>query len=205
MNFIHFLFITGITVEAMSGALAAGRKHMDFFGVIVIASITGLGGGTVRDILLGNYPLLWVKEPTYLLFTLIAAIVTIVAANHIKRRYRWFLVLDALGLAAFSIVATERGLDLGLHPSIIVIVAMITGIAGGMIRDILCNDVPLVFRKELYAIVTIFASISYQLIALLDVDYIVVEIATLIIAFGIRMVALKWKLGLPSFEVNQED
>lgn len=204
MNIIYILFITGIIVESMSGALSAGRTQMDFFGVIVIALITGLGGGTVRDVLIGNYPLLWVKEPMYILISVAAATVTIFAASHIHKRYKIFLMLDAMGLAAFSIVATERGLDLGLHPIIITIIAIITGTAGGMMRDILCNDVPLVFRKELYAVVALVASCVFQLINLFDVDHYVVEFLTFIIAFALRMAAIKWKLMLPNFDYSPD-
>lgn len=205
MNFIYILFLVGIVVEAMSGALSAGRKHMDFFGVILIATVAGLGGGTLRDILIGNYPLLWIKEPTYLLYTISAAIVTIFAANYIKKGYMLFLVLDALGLAAFSIVATERGLDLGLHPAIIVVIAMTTGIGGGMLRDILCNDIPLVFRKELYAVVAILGSIIYQIINLLHINFLLTEILTLFFTFGLRLAAIRWHWKLPNFEYYHED
>lgn len=205
MELIYYLFVMGIVVEAMSGTLAAGEKQMDFFGVIVIATVTALGGGTIRDVLIGNYPLLWVDKPIYLLYTTIAAAITIIAANHIRKIYKLFLYLDALGLAAFSIVATEKGINLGLKPSIIVIIAMITGIAGGMMRDILCNNVPLIFRKELYAIVAMFGSIFYQVMFYFDVDIIGIEIITLICTFGIRAAAIKWHIMLPQFNFSHED
>ena len=202
---MQFLFIMGIIVEASSGALAAGRKQMDFFGVIVIASITGLGGGTVRDVLLGNFPLLWVKQPIYILYTITAAALTIYAANFIGKRRQLFLMLDALGLATFSIVATERGLDLGLAPPIIVVFAMVTGIAGGMIRDILCNDMPLVLRKEFYAVISLFASVIFLSLHYLEIDFFITEMFTLLVAFGLRLAAIKWRLCLPSFNYTQED
>ena len=146
--FLYSLFLMGICVEAITGAIAAGRKKMDFFGVLLIANITALGGGTVRDTLFNAYPVTWVAHPEYLLYTTLAAFLTIFLAHSLSKIMRLFLVLDALGLSAFVIIGTQKILDLGLPPSAAIISGMITGICGGMLRDILCNDIPLVLRKE---------------------------------------------------------
>ncbi len=199
MDLVFYLFNMGIIVEAMSGALAAGEKNMDFFGVIVIAAVTGVGGGTVRDVLLGEYPLMWVHQPFYLLCTTVAAIVTIFTAGYIKKVHKLFLVLDAIGLAAFSIYGTEKGIDLGLHPFLVVVIAMVTGIAGGMLRDVLCNNEPLVFKKELYAVVAIIASVLYQCMLYADIRVFGIEVLTLLFALSFRLAAIKWHIKLPSF------
>ncbi|WP_268801673.1 trimeric intracellular cation channel family protein [Piscirickettsia litoralis] len=128
---LHILYLIGISVEASSGALSAGRKHMDFFGVIMIAAITALGGGTVRDVLIGNYPLSWVGHPEYLIFTTAAAVITIYLVRFISRLSIVFLILDAIGLVTFAIIGTEKGLALSLPFSVCAIMGMCTGIFWG--------------------------------------------------------------------------
>ena len=149
------LYIIAITAEAMTGALSAGRRHMDWFGVALIAVVTALGGGSVRDVLLGNYPLTWVKHPEYLLLCIGAAMLTIVIAPLMKHFKTLFLVLDALGLVAFTLIGCKAALVLGHGAIIAMVCGVITGVFGGIIRDTLCNDVPLVFQRELYASVAL--------------------------------------------------
>lgn len=200
---LHYLFIMGICVEAITGALAAGRKRMDFFGVMLIACITSLGGGTVRDVLFNTYPLTWVVHPEYLLFTSLCAFLTIFIAHSLIRIMKAFLILDALGLSAFVILGTQKVLAHGMSPSVAVISGMITGICGGMLRDILCNDIPLVLRKELYAVIALAGALLFITLAHFHVPHNINIIITLISIFTARLLAIFFHIQIPVFDYSE--
>lgn len=193
------LYVIAITAEAMTGALSAGRRGMDPVGVIFVACCTAIGGGSVRDMLLGSYPLTWVETPMYIVITTAAAILTIFLQRYMKHLFKVFLVLDAVGLITFSIIGAQKTLDLGHGYIIASVMAVITGVFGGILRDILCNNVPLVFRKELYASVALISTGFYFALQLLGVDPTVTVISTLVFGFVFRMIAVRFKLELPKF------
>ncbi|WP_066015836.1 trimeric intracellular cation channel family protein [Endozoicomonas atrinae] len=193
------LYVIAITAEAMTGALSAGRRGMDPVGVIFVACCTAIGGGSVRDMLLGSYPLTWVETPMYIVITTVAAILTIFLQRYMKHMFKVFLVLDAVGLITFSIIGAQKTLDLGHGYIIASVMAVITGVFGGILRDILCNNVPLVFRKELYASVALISIGFYFALQLLEVNPTVTVISTLVFGFIFRMIAVRFKLELPKF------
>ena len=201
---LHVIFIIAITAEAMTAALAAGRRNMDWFGVCMLACVTALGGGTLRDTLLGHYPLSWVAEPYLLLICCGAALVTIAAARFMHA-LRWpFLLLDAVGLVVFTIIGCNVALEMGQSPIIVIVAGMITGIAGGILRDVLCNDVPLVFSSELYATVSIVAGVLYFVGLQYGFPQDFVIIAAIVIGFTLRVLAIVFKLEMPKFVYDKD-
>ncbi|MCK6265495.1 trimeric intracellular cation channel family protein [Vibrio sp. ZSDE26] len=201
---LSILYIIGITAEAMTGALSAGRRQMDWFGVMLVASATAIGGGTVRDILLGHYPLGWVKNPEFLMITCIAGIFTTIAAKWIIKFKGVFIRLDALGLVVFSIIGTNVALDMGLHPLICMVSALVTGVFGGLLRDLICRQTPLVLHQELYASVALVASGMYLILLELGISNVIATVSTIIVGYLMRMAAVRFKWRLPSFHLEAE-
>lgn len=201
---LSVLYVIGITAEAMTGALSAGRKNMDWFGVMFVASATAIGGGTVRDILLGHYPLTWVKHPEFLVITCVAGVLTTGVAKWVIKFKGLFIRLDALGLIVFSIIGTQVAIDMGLHPVICVVSAIVTGVFGGLLRDLICRQSPLVLHHELYASVAMIASIMYLTLLHFEVDDVTSTLATLVVGYLLRMAAVRFKWRLPSFQLEGE-
>lgn len=201
---LMIMFYIALTAEAMTAALAAGRRNMDWFGVCIIASVTALGGGTARDILLDHYPLFWVRNPYVLLLVCGAALLTIAIARLVDR-LRWpFLLLDALGLVVFTIVGCNVAIETNAHPIIIIVAGMVTGIVGGILRDVLCNDVPLVFHGELYATVSIVTGVVYYLGLLAGLPTDLVVLVALGVGFPLRVISLVLKWEMPKFVFDRD-
>lgn len=192
-------FYVAISVEAMTAALAAGRRNMDWFGVCLIACVTALGGGTMRDIFLNHYPLSWVENPYLLLLVCGAALATIPLARLVDRLKWPFLLLDALGLVVFTVIGCNIGIEAGVHPIIVIVAGMVTGTAGGILRDVLCNDVPLIFQGELYATVSMITGIVYYLGLSAGAPIDLMVLGSIILGFSLRTAALVLKWEMPKF------
>ena len=195
---IDILFYVGIIAEAMSGAVAAGRYKVDLFGAFFIAFATALGGGSIRDIMLDHHPLLWIANPHYVYIVAISALIATRLAYYIDKLERFFLVLDALGLAVFSTLGAKIAISMGHGFTIAMISAMITGAFGGILRDLFCNTLPLILRKELYAVIAMLCGGLYWFLH----PYLGVDWATslaILCGFVLRILAIKYKISLPIF------
>ena len=197
---LHVLSLVALAAQAMTAALAAGRRSMDWVGVCMLGCITALGGGTIRDVLLGHYPLVWVQHPSFLLLTAGAALVTILIARVVHRLNTAFLVLDAIGLVVFTMAGCDVAWQVDrLAAARDRVAGMITGCAGGVLRDILCNDVPLLFRSELYASVSVVTGLFYATAFGLKLNDEVWTALTFVLGLSFRLLAIRYKWEMPKF------
>lgn len=196
---IDLLYHVAIIVEAMTAALVAGRRSMDWAGVCLLGCVTALGGGSVRDLLLDHHPLSWVAHPHYLLVAGGAALATIALARFVHRLRRAFLFLDAVGLVLFTVIGCNIALGLGLPAVIVVTAGLVTGCAGGVLRDILCAEIPLLFRAELYATVSIVTSAVYLAGLQTDMPSDLALLAAMAAGLVLRLLALRFGWSMPKF------
>ncbi|OEC43411.1 hypothetical protein A7D27_09725 [Pseudomonas sp. 1D4] len=192
----------GVAVFAITGALMAGRKSMDLFGVLVIAIITALGGGTLRDVILGNHPVSWIRDDTYILVASLAAVGTVLWVRLTRPIHETgLLVADAFGLAVFTVYGTEVALQHQVPLSTAVIMGVITGVAGGVMRDVICNEIPLIFQKEIYAIACIAGSLVFVGLLAVGLPRWLDTGIAMAVVLGTRLAAIRWGLSLPRFHL----
>jgi len=201
----QLLDFLGVAVFAVSAALAAGRKRMDLFGVFVLATVTAIGGGTLRDLVLDVGPVFWVTDPTYLLICAGAVALAFVGRAALARPRRLLEIADAAGLAVFSVLGTGSSLAAGFHPLVCLLMGVITAVAGGMLRDVIAGDVPLILRSELYATAALVGSATFYGITLLGVAEGNAALVAVGLAFATRCAAIRWGLSLPAFGLAEDD
>ena len=200
---LYWLDLFGIVVFAFSGALMAGRYQLDPFGVVVLSAVTAVGGGTIRDVILQT-PVFWVVTPIYLYLILATAILTIIFIRCPKRiPKRFLLIADAFGLAMFSVLGTEKALGLDAAIPVAIVMGTITGVAGGMIRDVLCNVIPMILRQEIYATCAMLGGTVYALLLYTTIPEHTALIIAITSALTLRLAAIYWRVTLPAFDIEQ--
>ncbi|MCO4799039.1 MAG: trimeric intracellular cation channel family protein [Colwelliaceae bacterium] len=202
---LYWLDLFGVIVFALSGALMAGRYKLDPFGVVVLAAVTAIGGGTIRDVILGT-TVFWVANPVYIFVILFTAILTIILIRRPKRiPKRFLLIADAFGLALFAVLGTQKALDLGVSTSVAVVMGIITGCAGGMIRDVLCNVIPMILRQEIYALAAMLGGCLFIIFNSLGLSENVSTVCAIIGALKLRLAAIYWQVSLPAFHISEKE
>ena len=199
-TWLHWIDLLGVAVFAVSGTLMAHKKDMDGFGVVVLASVTAIGGGSLRDVLL-NQPVFWVQQPDYLYAILAAAFGTIWWLNSQRSLHlSALLVADAIGLAFFNIMGLQKALSLDTGPFIAIVMGTMTGVFGGLIRDVICQEIPLVLRGQLYATTCIFGGIVYVTADSLGLSPMVCFALGVICTLGLRLLAMRRDWHWPIFK-----
>lgn len=199
----YLLDLAGVAVFAISGALAAGRVGLDLLGVIVIAAVTAIGGGTLRDLLLNRHPIFWIRDPRYLYVIGAAALLTVVCARIWPIHGHALLIADALGLALFALSGAELAEEAKLPPIIVVLMGTMTGVAGGVARDVLTAQVPLILRHDVYASAAIAGIALYLVLQKIGAPRAWAFAAGLIVVAGLRLAAIAWGLQLPVFSLPE--
>lgn len=202
VNFLQFIDLAGIAVFSISGVFAAREKKLDVFGVFIIAFITALGGGTLRDILIGNLPVSWMFNLGYVATVSVSTIAAIIFSKLFINLNKILLLFDSLGLGLFTVVGLEKGIEFGLHPVVCIALGTITACFGGVIRDISLNNIPLIFQREIYATACILGGVVYFLLQS-TMSFVPLESICIAIIVVIRLIAVKKKWKLPS--LNQQD
>lgn len=204
LNLIDPLSAIGTAVFALTGAISAARKRFDIFGMIVLAAVVGLGGGTLRDILLGRLPVTWVSDPSGLLITTSVAIFSFFFLKHLVRLEAVFLWADAIGMATFAVIGTSLALDKSVSPFLAPVFGMFTACFGGLVRDVIVNERPTILYGELYATAALAGSAVFALGTTLAWSNFWVTIAALIVALVLRALGIVWRLHLPRPDVMRK-
>lgn len=197
-EFLNLIDILGTVAFAISGVFAAMQKRLDVFGVFIIAFITAIGGGSVRDILIGDLPVSWIRTMNYTWIILVSSLVAIFFNNTIRNFQKTLAVFDSLGLGFFTILGIQKGIDSGLDPGICVALGTVTGCFGGVIRDISLNNIPLIFHKEIYATACIIGGSVYIVLLRTSMHGEWADVISIGIIVVIRLTALQYDLRLPS-------
>lgn len=199
MNALVFLDYAGVTLFAVTGALAASRKQLDIIGFLFLATVTGIGGGTVRDLIL-DVPVFWVEQHLHILACLAAAVATFFAAHLLKSRYRWLLWLDAMALAAYGVFGAHKGLAVTGSPVVAIVMGMLTSTFGGILRDVLAGEPSVLMRKEIYITAAMAGAAVFVVCDRLELSPLIASLLGLFTAFGVRGGALAFGWTLPGYK-----
>lgn len=204
MLFMEVMEVLGTAAFAISGALAAMNKRLDVFGVLVITFVTAVGGGTIRDVLIGNTPVSWLKDREAITVVSVSYLLTLVFRRYLRHFNKTLAVFDAVGLGFATIIGLQRGLEAQLSPAICVTLGMVTGCFGGVVRDVLLNEIPLVFRKDIYASASLMGGLLYFLFASQDMIAPLAATISILSVVGLRLAVLRYGWELPGLKSSKE-
>ncbi|MDA3614823.1 trimeric intracellular cation channel family protein [Polluticaenibacter yanchengensis] len=198
IDILSLIDILGLVAFTISGVFAGMQKKLDFFGIFVIAFVTALGGGTLRDVLIGHLPVGWMRNGDYSIIIFITYVITLLFHKYIKNFTKFLIISDSIGLGFFTLSGIQRGLEYGLDPGFCIALGTMTGCFGGVVRDILLNKIPMVFEKEIYATACIIGGLIYFALIKLNSHSVPADITCILSIFVIRLYAVKKKLSLPN-------
>ncbi|TYB77117.1 trimeric intracellular cation channel family protein [Bizionia myxarmorum] len=190
--------ILGTIAFAISGVLVALSKRMDPFGILIVATVTAVGGGTLRDVLIGETPVSWMLNLNYIYVILGSTVLTIIFKSKIDYLRKSLFLFDTIGIGLYTVVGVEKGISAGLDPIVCIALGTMSACFGGVIRDILCNEIPVIFRKEIYATACILGGLTYFLVRKLPIDNNIVFIIAGLVVITVRLLAVRFKVSLPT-------
>ena len=199
-DLIYILDLLGTLVFAISGSMAAANKKLDLFGAAFIASVTALGGGTIRDLLLGESPVGWMQNVDYLLVISLGVGITFLFQKQVRKLRKTLFLFDTIGIAVFTILGLKKALIFEVEPIIAIIMGMFSATMGGVIRDMLINEIPLIFRKEIYALACIFGGIIFIWLQGLGLNFELNAMITIFTIIMVRILAIRYKIGLSGID-----
>lgn len=202
----YWFNLIGIFFFTISGSLAAQNKkyYQDYFGVFFTGFLTAIGGGTLRDMMLGAYPIAWLNDSNILISIMIAFAVTIILKKHIIKFRNTLFLFDTIGVGIYTILGVQKSLEYNVNPYAAVILGLVSAVFGGVIRDTLINEIPLIFAKEIYATACIIGAVSYTSLLFFEVNQNIAASISMSLIIVIRIIAVKYKLSLPKFEFGNE-
>lgn len=195
--------ILGIVAFSISGVLTAMEKRLDPFGIFIIAFVTALGGGTLRDLILGVEPVAWLVNPTYMYVIMGSVVVAVVLRKKLRYLRTSLFLFDTFGIGLYTVVGLEKGVNAGLIPIMCITIGTISACFGGVIRDILCNEIPIIFHKEIYATACVAGGICYFVLGLFPISDELVFAIPIVVVILIRILAVRFKLSLPSLYASE--
>ena len=205
MDLILISDYVGTFVFAISGTLTAAQKRLDIFGAMMIGFATAVGGGTLRDMMLGVMPVTWIRSIDYFLIVMLGVVVTAVFQRFVLRLKSLLFLLDAIGIGVFTLIGIEKSTLVGINPPIAILMGLSTAVVGGVIRDTLCNEVPLIFHKEIYATACIMGGIVYFVLAYLECPTYLIYGSTVICVIAVRVLAVHLGISLPIISLKDKN
>lgn len=202
MDVLLWFDYIGTFVFAISGTLTAAQKRLDFFGATVIGFVTAIGGGTLRDVLLGDTPVAWMQNSDYFWLILGGVLITILFHKQVMKLKRTLFLFDTIGIATFTLIGLKKALLFQIDPAMAVMMGLSSAVFGGIIRDTLCNELPLIFHREIYATACIAGALIYLLLHHLHAPEVISELVTVLFIIAIRIIAVRFNIKMPQLMIK---